>query len=421
LNEGEALAARILELGPQNNRFLGPVIIEIPHYASLRGKEREIFILRNDNGEKWVEHPIASTDTAIEEALGCPIEHSLMAEGPSSGNNGDESNGESQKRLTRIITNDFPKYFALVTRIKQEVHAVNEFGGMISSTVVPKAQAVFPEKALQKKIKLSLQAMPIPQEMVAKHLGTRVAVSPIVTIEPRRRKFHKAITLTIPLPRLSHKTQANSENLRLLCSITGGYSLAQWEDITGHTPLSYVDECASFTTTVSARFWLMDCQNYNDATRMASELYREAIAVPFISRFIVYAKRHEVNEAKMRIFCITDDKEEKTLEKRENFHLIAKTKEIEVLENHVQWLDVSGNLVPTTKSDSLNEQLNFTFQAFKENRLPFVLRIKDLEQHESGRLQLFNDPKSFVPKADVQKQAVCTLDIVLPVYNKVRI
>jgi len=203
---------------------------------------------------------------------------------------------------------------------------------MISSTVVPKAQAVFPEKALQKKIKLSLQAMPIPQELVAKLLGTRVAVSPIVTIEPRRRKFHKAITLTIPLPRLAHKAQVNSENLRLLCSITGGCAPAQWEDITGHTPLTYIDECASFTTTVSARFWLIDCQNYNEVTRMATELYREAIYVPFVSRFIVYAKRHELNECKMRIFCVTDDREDKTLETRENFDLIAKTKEIEVYE-----------------------------------------------------------------------------------------
>jgi len=292
---------------------------------------------------------------------------------------------------------------------------------MISSTVVPKAQAVFPEKALQKKIKLSLQAMPIPQELVAKLLGTRVAVSPIVTIEPRRRKFHKAITLTIPLPRLAHKAQVNSENLRLLCSITGGCAPAQWEDITGHTPLTYIDECASFTTTVSARFWLIDCQNYNEVTRMATELYREAIYVPFVSRFIVYAKRHELNECKMRIFCVTDDREDKTLETRENFDLIAKTKEIEVYENHQQWLDVSGNLIPTNLSSDTGDQLNFTFQAFKENRLPFVLRIKDLSQQqhvESGRLQLFNEQKTFVPKADLQKQAICTLDVVLPGFNK---
>ena len=136
LNEGEALAARILEIGPQNNKFLGPVIIEIPHYASLRGKEREILILRNDNGEKWVEHPISTTENAIEEALGCPIEQSLFASnatdtplsvsnagGINGAGSGDDSGHEQQlkqqQRVTRIITNDFPKYFALVSRIKQ--------------------------------------------------------------------------------------------------------------------------------------------------------------------------------------------------------------------------------------------------------------------------------------------------------------
>lgn len=439
LNEGESLAARVLELGPQNYKFLGPVIIEIPHYASLRGKEREILILRNDNGDKWVEHPTVTTDNAIEEALGCPIEQSLLADGSLSashgaitddgsgiaanGGTGDKNNSSSSQisRVTRIITSDFPKYFAIITRIRQEVHAVSETGGVISSTVVPKAQAVFPEKALQKRIKLSLQAMPIQSELVSKLLGTRVTVSPIVTIEPRRRKFHKPITLTIPLPKQANKQTINSDNLRLLCSITGGYAPAQWEDITGHTPLTYVDECVSFTTTVSARFWLIDLSSsssYNDVTRMATELYREAIAVPFVSRFVVYAKRHEVNESKVRIFCITDDKEEKTLEKRENFCLIAKSKEIEVLENRIQWLDVGGNLMPITKSDTLHEQLNFTFQAFKENRLQFVVRIKDVNQIESGRLVFFKDSKSFIPKSDIKQQPICTLDIELPVYNK---
>ena len=30
------------------------------------------------------------------------------------------------------------------------------------------------------------------------------SVGPIVTIEPRRRKFHKAVTLTVPLPPKCH-------------------------------------------------------------------------------------------------------------------------------------------------------------------------------------------------------------------------
>ncbi len=47
---------------------------------------------------------------------------------------------------------------------------------------------------------------------------------------------------------------------------------------------------------------------------MATELYREAIAVPFMSRFIVYGKRFDVTEARLRVYCITDDREEKALE-----------------------------------------------------------------------------------------------------------
>ena len=71
-----------------------------------------------------------------------------------------------------------------------------------------------------------IQAHPIPPELTAKLLGNRVAVSPIVTVEPRRRKFHKPITLTIPVPQAAGKGMINQYNgetptLRLLCSITG--------------------------------------------------------------------------------------------------------------------------------------------------------------------------------------------------------
>ena len=41
--------------------------------------------------------------------------------------------------------------------------------------------------------------------------------------------------------------------LRLLCSITGGTTPAQWEDITGTTPLTFINDCVSFMTTISAR------------------------------------------------------------------------------------------------------------------------------------------------------------------------
>jgi len=104
-----------------------------------------------------------------------------------------------------------------------------------------------------------------------------------------------------------------------ICQSVGGTTRAQWEDVTGSTQLTFVNDCVSFTTTVSARFWLMDCSNIPEATRMATELYREAIHVPFMSKFVVFAKRHQQEEARLRVFCMTDDREDKTLESQEQF------------------------------------------------------------------------------------------------------
>lgn len=60
-------------------------------------------------------------------------------------------------RITRILTNDFPHYFAVVSRIRQEVHAIGPEGGTVSSSAVPLVQAVFPPNALTKKIRVGLQ------------------------------------------------------------------------------------------------------------------------------------------------------------------------------------------------------------------------------------------------------------------------
>lgn len=46
-----------------------PVIIEIPHFASLRGNEREIQVLRSDDGKKWEEHNLKPTDDVVFRAV----------------------------------------------------------------------------------------------------------------------------------------------------------------------------------------------------------------------------------------------------------------------------------------------------------------------------------------------------------------
>ncbi|XP_077438721.1 ankyrin-3-like isoform X17 [Vanacampus margaritifer] len=404
--EGEGLVSRLVEVGPAGAQFLGPVIVEIPHFGSMRGKERELIVLRSDNGDTWREHQFDSTPEELTELLtGMDEELDSPAE-------------LEKKRICRIVSRDFPQYFAVVSRIKQESNHMGPEGGVLSSSTVPMVQASFPQGALTKKIRVGLQAQPVPDDMVRAVLGNRATFSPIVTVEPRRRKFHKPITMTIPVPPRhaeGHPTGPRGDAapcLRLLCSITGGTSPAQWEDITGTTPLSFVTDCVSFTTNVSARFWLADCHQIPETVGLASQLYRELICVPYLAKFVVFAKMNDPVEARLRCFCMTDDKVDKTLEQQENFEEVARSKDIEVLEDKPIHVDCYGNLSPLTKS---GQQLVFNFYSFKENRLPFNVKIRDLGQEACGRLSFLKEAKSskVLPQA-----AICNLNITLPTHKK---
>ena len=50
--EREALASRVIEISPALQTFRSPVLLEIPHFASNAGVERETVVLRSDDGEK---------------------------------------------------------------------------------------------------------------------------------------------------------------------------------------------------------------------------------------------------------------------------------------------------------------------------------------------------------------------------------
>uniref|UniRef100_F6WIQ4 Ankyrin 3 n=1 Tax=Callithrix jacchus TaxID=9483 RepID=F6WIQ4_CALJA len=405
--EGEGLASRLVEMGPAGAQFLGPVIVEIPHFGSMRGKERELIVLRSENGETWKEHQFDSKNEDLTELLN-GMDEEL-----------DSPEELGKKRICRIITKDFPQYFAVVSRIKQESNQIGPEGGILSSTTVPLVQASFPEGALTKRIRVGLQAQPVPDEIVKKILGNKATFSPIVTVEPRRRKFHKPITMTIPVPPPSGEGVSNgykgdtTPNLRLLCSITGGTSPAQWEDITGTTPLTFIKDCVSFTTNVSARFWLADCHQVLETVGLATQLYRELICVPYMAKFVVFAKMNDPVESSLRCFCMTDDKVDKTLEQQENFEEVARSKDIEVLEGKPIYVDCYGNLAPLTKG---GQQLVFNFYAFKENRLPFSIKIRDTSQEPCGRLSFLKEPKT---TKGLPQTAVCNLNITLPAHKKI--
>ncbi|KAF7200299.1 transcript variant X6, partial [Nothobranchius furzeri] len=401
LVEGEGLASRIISLGPASMQFLGPVIVEIPHFAALGRGDRELVVLRSENGSVWKEHRNRYGDEVLETIL-----------------NGMDEELESQeelgkKRIRRIISTDFPLYFAVVSRVQQESDLIGPEGGSLTSKLVPMVQATFPETAVTKRVRLGLQAQPVPDELVAKLLGNQANFSPVVTVEPRRRKFHRPIGLRIPLPpswRDSPRDsgEGDTTSLRLLCSLSGGTASAQWEDITGTTKLAYTNDCASFTTNVSARFWLADCPRTAEAVSFANLLYKELSAVPYMAKFVVFAKMNELREGRLRCYCMTDDKMDKTLEQHENFTEVARSRDIEVMEGMPLHLECSGNLMPVRKATQ--QPRCFSFQAFKDNRLPVSVKVRDGTKEPTGFLSFLRKSTKY----EDSQQVLCNLNISMP-------
>uniref|UniRef100_A0A087XMZ0 Ankyrin 1 n=1 Tax=Poecilia formosa TaxID=48698 RepID=A0A087XMZ0_POEFO len=406
LVEGEGLASRIISLGPSSMQFLGPVIVEIPHFASLARGDRELVVLRSENGSVWKEHRNRYGDEVLETIL-----------------NGMDEDLESQeelekKRIRRIISTDFPLYFAVVSRIQQESDLIGPEGGRLTSKLVPHVEAIFPETAVTKRVRLGLQAQPIPDELLTRQLGNQATFSPVVTIEPRRRKFHRPIGLRIPLPPSWRESprdagEGDTTSLRLLCSVIGGTAPAQWEDITGTTKLMYASSCASFTTNVSARFWLADCPRTAEAVTFANLLYKELMAVPYMAKFVIFAKMNEAREGRLRCYCMTDDKMDKTLELHENFSEVARSRDIELMEGMPLHLECSGNLVPIRKATQ--QPRSFSFQAFRDNRLPVSVKVRDSNKEATGFLSFLRK----CTKYEDSQHVLCNLNITMPPCVKV--
>ncbi|XP_063304516.1 ankyrin-1 isoform X2 [Pelobates fuscus] len=404
LGEEEGLTSRIIALGPTGAQFLSPVVVEIPHFSSVGRGDRELVVLRSDNGSVWKEHQNRYGKEYLEEALS-GMDEELESE--------EELH---KKRLCRIVTTDFPLYFVVMSRVCQDCELIGPEGGILKSRLVPHVQATFPPTAVTKKVKLSLQAQPVPDELVSRLLGNQATFGPIVTVEPRRRKFHRPIGLRIPLPpswkdNPRDSGEGDTTSLRLLCSVTGGTAPAQWEDITGTTKLVYANECANFTTNVSARFWLSDCPRTAEAVSFSSQLYRELSSVPYTARFVVFAKMADGREGRLRCYCMTGDKLEKTLEQHENFTEVARSRDIEVLDGTQLFVELSGNLIPLKKA---TQQRSFIFQAFKENRLALPIKVRDSSREPCGSLSFLRKAMKYEPS----QQVLCHLNVTMPQYTQ---
>lgn len=94
----------------------------------------------------------------------------------------------------------------------------------------------------------------------------------------------------------------------------------------------------------SHRFWLADCPRTAEAVHFATVLYKELTAVPYMAKFVVFAKSHDPIEARLRCFCMTDDKVDKTLEQQENFAEVARSRDVEVLYKNLKHFSPFSNV-----------------------------------------------------------------------------
>lgn len=65
-----------------------------------------------------------------------------------------------------------------------------------------------------------------------------------------------------------------------------------------------------------------------------------------MAKFVIFAKTHDHIEARLRCFCMTDDKMDKTLEQQENFTEVARSRDVEVGIQRILILQIeSKNLI----------------------------------------------------------------------------
>lgn len=137
--------------------------------------------------------------------------------------------------------------------------------------------------------------------------------SPLVAVEPRRRRFHVAVQVAVPL-----SSSKDPSRVRLLCSLAAASTpKALWEDVTEITPIVISKGSVVFETRVSALFWavyLKEATAEANAALLpaAQHLYEELMLAPYMARFVVLHKGHAPHAwcDSLRVICVTDDKAE---------------------------------------------------------------------------------------------------------------
>jgi len=71
-----------------------------------------------------------------------------------------------------------------------------------------------------------------------------------------------------------------------------------------------------------------------DVSRRANQLFYRLLSIPFLAKFVVFARAPSdgchPQATRLHIFCVTDDKLDKTLERRQKYHEVARSQLLQV-------------------------------------------------------------------------------------------
>ena len=84
---------------------------------------------------------------------------------------------------------------------------------------------------------------------------------------------------------------------------------------------------------------------------------------------------------------------------------------LKVIDQKPQYLEMAGNLIPVAKTE---EQLNVVFRAFTENRLAFLVRIRDPTREPTARLSFMREPRE-----SRGQNPVCSVVVTLPEFTPI--
>jgi len=370
LSEGEGLACRILQLTPVT--FLTPVLLEVPHFATLSDTTREIMVLRSESGKKWSQHCNSSDNTSI---------NSFLATNMS-------NKEEEDNNIITITTTKIPQYFAIISRPRQQTLAIGPAGALVHSEVNEQVQCLFPPDSLTKDICMGLSVFPMRTSLTMEMSRQCGAVSPVVTLEPRRRKFHKAVSLTIPVPDSSNIDIET--DILVLCSLSGPGCRTVWEEVTQSITL-ISPTMVQVTTVVSAQFWCIRLPAWMAADKLviADRIFRSAMRVPYRAHiWIFWREVVEGEEVDLRVLVVTDGERvtDNTLEERESFLHLYKSEEVAIVDATEVQVAICGNMTACAES-----QPKMVFRPFMENRMTMRLVREEVTTPPTANIELVTD------------------------------